>query len=678
MLNSDTNKGHPRFAELDGLRALAVLAVILFHCEISGVFNAGFFGVDIFFTISGFIITAILLKEYRKDGDFRFLNFYFRRLKRLLPPVLVLIMVAIAVTEKISPSALATLVNDLPAALFYGSNWWQIHDSQDYFDTTPHVLKHLWSLAVEEQFYIVWPPVAYVLLKKFGTRTMGWVALAIALLSTAWMACLYQINIDGADQNRVYLGTDTHAMGLLAGAALACFWNPWAPQAAGQARVPRFVWRALALAALAALGYLVQAMNTAAPAMYRGLFLVVPALSCVVIYVTMRDRSFFVSAILRDPLAQWIGLRSYSLYLVHWPVFVWMRLLGHTDFSNWMVLAAALGIVALASELLYRAVEAPSMVFDIKNPGAFPKALAISAYAIIAGLFSLAALTQTGPDATLMAAQTGPARPAAPMQTAVADLPAPALQVAADAEIGPGTPISGGEDIYAIADSVMLGAKHHLSKAIPGIRVDAAVGRQASQGLKVVRQWRGNGGTASTVLVHLGTNGYIDEGQFRELLRDLSDRKTVIVINVRAERRWTAPNNAIIGRVVQEFPNVRLIDWNALSARRPEFFVKDGIHLTQKGIFALTAQIKLATGGSVIVPDGNKNVLAAAAAQAPAVHAVAYIRSADAGAKAAPSDKPAGPAAASANAAPVEKSETGERVEEPASAPAQADGADAE
>jgi len=610
MLISPDSKQHARFIELDGLRALAVLSVILFHCEITGLADAGFFGVDIFFTISGFIITAILLREYGRDGKLDFLNFYFRRLKRLMPPVLVLIVLAYLATEKISQDALQVMLKDLPAALFFGSNWWQIFERQDYFDTTPHVLKHLWSLAVEEQFYFVWPPIAYVLLRCFGVRAAGVIALALALLSTAWMAYLYGCGADAADHNRLYLGTDTHAMGLLIGAALGCFWNPWASPVEER---PRYGLRLLAVGALAGLLYVMQTTHTAHPALYLGLFLLVPVLTCVVMYATMSQRTFFLSKILRHPFTRWVGSRSYSLYLVHWPVLVWMRLLGHEDFSDWRVLGAAFGIVAILAELLYRAVEANANVFDHKNPGVMSKVLVISAYVIIAALISAVSLYEINQRAATLAGGEGKA--AILFTPAVTPVPvAPSAPAdPADPGLGASAPISGGDDLYAIGDSVLLGARQHLSKAIPGIRIDAKVGRQASEGSQVIREWRNHGAKASTVLVHLGTNGYINEPQYRKLLEELSDRQSVILVNVRAKRRWTTPNNDIIARLANEFSNVRLVDWNALSDNRPEFFVKDGIHLTPKGIAALTGRIKLVTGGQPLSPDAAKARILASA-----------------------------------------------------------------
>ncbi|MFP5393636.1 MAG: acyltransferase family protein [Gammaproteobacteria bacterium] len=605
-----------RFPELDGLRALAVAAVVLFHCEVAGLLDAGFFGVDVFFTISGFIITAILLKDYRKTGEFGFVNFYFRRLKRLMPPVLGLIALALAFTPLISLDAYKRLVADVPAALLYYSNWWQIFEKQDYFDTTPHVLRHLWSLAVEEQFYLLWPPILYAVLKRRGARATGLVALALAVLSTLWMAWCYAQNADSPDQNRIYLGADTHAMGLLVGAALACFWNPWEARAA--APFTRHAGRMLALAALGALAAMSILINTSDPLLYQGSFLLVPLLSAIVAYFTMTDPASLLSRLLRTAPVQWVGLRSYSIYLVHWLIFTWMRLVGWTDFSHPVVLLPALVAVGLLAEVMYRCIELPTTGFNFSNPAAWPRMATFATYLVLAGGLTWASLPDEQPVS--LAVAPAPVLPVPPSPVQAAAAPA-AVAPAADDALDANLKISGGKEIVAIGDSVLLGASDHLSKTIPGIRIDAQVGRQASQGLKVVQQLRGKLTGESTVLLHLGTNGYINEAQFRELLNALADCKAVLVINVHAERRWTAPNNEMIERMTREFSNVRLINWSQVSAQRPEYFNKDGIHLTKKGILALATQIKLATGGE---PLGPESMLASAPAR-PTVHQVAAV-----------------------------------------------------
>ena len=615
MSHSKTHPGalqeEHRFAELDGLRALAVVSVILFHCEVSGLLSAGFFGVDIFFMISGFIITAKLMDEVRRKGDFRFPTFYFRRIKRLMPPVLGLIVLA-ALTVPTSDDAFDHFRSDVPAALAYVSNWWQIFHAQGYFDTTPLVLKHLWSLAVEEQFYFLWPALAWLALKRYGEKATGALALLLALASTAWMAWLFQPDIDSALRNRLYLGSDTHAMGLFAGAALAGFWNPW--RAAARAALARWCWRIAALAALGILGWMMQAMNNDHPWTYEGAFLLVPLLTCVVAYTAMGDRGFLLSRLLRTAVMQWLGGRSYSLYLVHWLVFTWMRLHGWTDFSEPAVLAGGLLAVGVLAELLYRCTEAPMKNFDTRGLDARQmKTLVVSYSGAVLALFAGTALYGIRPAPLVAAA---PAAQESPVQERIATgTPAAPDSAAAptisDEELASNERISGGDDLFAVGDSVLKGAQPHLEKVIPGIRIDAAVGRQASQGLKVIQAWRTAGGKAQTVLVHLGTNGYITESQYRALLAELADREHVLLVNVHVPKPWMKPNNEIIARMAADFPNVRVIDWDALSAARPAFFGKDNTHLTVKGIRALTAQIKEATGGTVIMPASEQDTMLA-------------------------------------------------------------------
>ena len=657
MSHSKTHPGalqeEHRFAELDGLRALAVVSVILFHCEVSGLLSAGFFGVDIFFMISGFIITAKLLDEVRRQGDFRFATFYFRRLKRLMPPVLGLIVLA-AFTVPTADEAFDHFRSDVPAALAYVSNWWQIVHAQGYFDTTPLVLKHLWSLAVEEQFYFLWPVLAWLALKRYGEKATGALALLLALASTAWMAWLFEPDLDSALRNRLYLGSDTHAMGLFAGAALASFWNPW--RAAARGVLARWGWRTAALAALGLLGWMMQAMNNDHPWTYEGAFLLVPLLTCVVAYTAMGDRGFVLSRLFRTRVMQWLGVRSYSLYLVHWLVFCWMRLHGWTDFSEPAVLAGGLAAVAVLAELLYRCTEEPMKKFDTRGLDARRmKTLVLSYSGAVLALFAGTALYGIRPAPLVAAA---PAAQESPVQERIATgTPAAPDSAAAptisDEELASNERISGGDDLFAIGDSVLKGAQAHLEKVIPGIRIDAAVGRQASQGLKVIQAWRAAGGKAQTVLVHLGTNGYITESQYRALLAELADREHVLLVNVHVPKPWMKPNNEIIARMAADFPNVRVIDWDALSAARPAFFGKDNTHLTVKGIRALTAQIKEATGGTVIMPASEQDTMLAKSKElAPAA------------------SKPAAPDAAAHRPAPLHKEAPQETPKEAAAAPA--------
>src|SRR5919199_3682700 len=218
----------PYLPGLDGLRALAVTAVLLYHADLKWI-PGGFLGVEIFFVISGYLITALLLSEWRQKGTISLKNFWLRRARRLLPALYVLLVVTLAFAVVFLPGEVAGLRGDVLAAVGYVTNWYLIFGQESYFESVgrPSMLQHLWSLAVEEQFYLIWPVVLAVGLGVGATRLRRRRVLTVALLGAAAsalaMALLYT---PGVDPSRVYYGTNTRATGLLFGAALAFLWSP--------------------------------------------------------------------------------------------------------------------------------------------------------------------------------------------------------------------------------------------------------------------------------------------------------------------------------------------------------------------------------------------------------------------------------------------------------------------
>lgn len=593
----------PRLAGLDGLRGIAVLAVIAYHLGQNGLTPAGFLGVDMFFVISGFIITALLLREHARHGRVDLGAFYLRRARRLLPPAFAMIAVVAVVAPVLAPDTVARLVGDIPAALVYVSNWWQIVSKQSYFETfgSPPLLQHLWSLAVEEQFYIVWPLLAWGALRLGGRRALAVLAVVVALASTAWMAWLYATEIDGGDPSRVYLGSDTHLMGLGIGSALAALWNPWGPPASAVFQRAAGVLGPLALGLLL---LAVQFTHEGLAFVYQGGLLLAAVLTALAIVGAAQPGWPMARALSTRPL-QWAGSRSFSLYLWHWPVFVIMKSGGAA--SHPVLLAAAmLLLTAAAAELSYRLVESP-----LRGAGANPlgrwhtRAVALGA-SLGTASFAMAwvgPLPMAAPNAT--AALFGPAQLAeAPAEEAPfwAARGAHSLLALADhprVDEGP-MPLDPSmgprRRITIVGDSVMLGARDHLVRAIPGALVDAKVGRQGGEGLERIQAFRSAKTLGDIVVLHLGTNGYISERYYREMLKQLSDRQAVVLVNVYADRRWTGPNNQVISRLAGEFSNVRVVDWSGMATRRPDFLVSDGVHLTSAGIRALAGELRQAMG----------------------------------------------------------------------------------
>ena len=632
-----------RLHGLDGLRGLAVLAVVLYHLELPGLFEAGFLGVDVFFTLSGFLITTLLLREHAAKGRVDFYAFYYRRARRLLPVMIALVCAVFAITVMVAPDALDRLVADMPAAYLYLSNWWQITSQQSYFEKAgrPPLLQHLWSLAVEVQYYIVWPPVLLLLVRWRGAAFAAAVALALAIASTVWMGWICWSLPAGADPSRAYLGSDTHAMGLLIGSALGCLLERCKGRAIGP------IWRSChavvaplmqvaGVASLALLAYLVCTTNEATPTLYFGGFLMASVLSAIVI-LSLNDQRAWVTVMLSQQPLRWLGTRSYSIYLWHWPISLWVRSGPELGFESAGMTWLKVALTLLASELSYQLLERawlPAIKAGVKRAAQFFSwSYALSAIPVLVYVF-VSFVSMTAPVMADLPVPTGIQLISSRAMLAHATKPPRATHAFADDRVpmtlqfaGAGTRVAvprSGREIVVIGDSVMLGASPTLNYALPGISVNAVVGRQFSEALRVVSELREKSLLPDTVVLHLGTNGYIAEKDLRALLRYLKDRH-LVVVNVHANRRWTERNNEIIERVLGESPQVALIRWNELSRGRSAYFARDGIHLTGRGAAAMAAEVARSATRTVAtasapeepVPATGKAALANATTSAP-------------------------------------------------------------
>jgi peptidoglycan/LPS O-acetylase OafA/YrhL len=358
--------GGGRIAGLDGLRAIAVVGVLLFHAGVHWL-PGGFLGVDLFFVISGFLITSLLIGERERVGFISFKAFYLRRARRLLPALIAMLVVTAGFMALFFPGDLASARGDIGAALSYVSNWWYVVHHRSYFVAAgrPEPLQHLWSLAVEEQFYLVWPLVlAALLCVRARLRLVVFVAVAGALASSGWMAVLAirgNVPFD-TDSSRVYFGTDTHASGLLLGAAAAAVMTGLANRrrAAGVAEggLGRGLADLVAVGALVGVCWSMHSVSYFSPGLYRGGFLVFAAVAAVAVAVISAPGGWLGVTLDIAPL-RWIGARSYGLYLWHWPVFVYTRPGLDWQLHGGPELAARLAITLALTELSYRLVEEP-------------------------------------------------------------------------------------------------------------------------------------------------------------------------------------------------------------------------------------------------------------------------------------------------------------------------------
>jgi peptidoglycan/LPS O-acetylase OafA/YrhL len=635
---------------LDGLRAIAVLAVVIFHASEHWL-RGGFLGVDVFFVLSGFLITSQLLVEWRQVGSIDIAAFWRRRARRILAALYLLLGLTLSFAVIFHSDEVAVFRGDALAALAYVANWYFVFHHQPYFEVVAHPspLLHLWSLGVEEQFYLFWPLIlapALLLLRR-------WAAIPILLAaagSAALMALLYR---PGMDPSRLYYGTDTHASGLLIGALLAFWWTPAARDGGRSetgsraARAGSYARRNLAadaagLAALIVLATLFLGVNESDRLLYLGGFTLVAAVTAAVIVALAHPRAVLVTAALEWAPVRWVGRRSYSIYLWHWPVVVFSRAGMGVPLTGTPLLVVRLIASLALAEASFRFVEEPVRHGGLVElwrrveealwsrrwlwlAGAWISAVA--ATALVSGIgFAVAGAKAPTPPAYLAVGSvdtiTRPGTSTAVPLTATAgnlsSTPAstrvaaaddsattvlssatdatPAADAVAPVPDPPSAPVSAGR-VIALGDSVMLGAVPQLVQDIAGVEVNAAVSRQPVTGIQLLQQLREQGALGQVVVVDLGSNGTFTSAEFDQAMSVLVDVPRVVFVNVKVPRSWQDPNNVVLTQGVRRYQNTRLVDWHAASGGHPEYFQVDEYHLRAEGAAAYAALIAAAVAG---------------------------------------------------------------------------------
>jgi peptidoglycan/LPS O-acetylase OafA/YrhL len=408
-MSEETRMGYQ--PALDGLRALSVIAVILYHAGIDWI-PGGFIGVEVFFVVSGFLITSLMIDEQHVSGTVSLKQFWIRRARRLLPALFTMLIASLVAVTFFAKDSAPDFRQDVLPALGYFSNWWQI-----YFVDTPYfaanslpMLRHLWSLAVEEQWYVLWP-IAFVFVLG-NKRIPRWIsALVIGLLAAAVMVgtALAFTADDETRINFLYLSTITRSSGLLLGAALACIWYPWKKTVVRFAKVRSVFADVLALGALATLGYISAVIHVADEQLYLGGLGAATVASAVIIAVVVRSGKSLVKRALSFSLLVEIGRRSYGLYLWHWPIFV----VAGAQLST-IRLAYALTATVIINEVVYQFIETPARKGAIGNwlrqrrqLSAMRRRLPVALTVVVAALVGVTSVQLSGIQARDVSVDTG-------------------------------------------------------------------------------------------------------------------------------------------------------------------------------------------------------------------------------------------------------------------------------
>ena len=623
---------------LDGLRAVAIIGVLLYHAGIDWM-PGGFLGVDVFFVISGFLITSLILEEYDRSGRVSFTKFYLGRARRLLPAVAVLLIAVGLAVLIVYQDALSAFREDALATVFYVNNWWYIFVDQSYFESVgrPPLLKHLWSLSVEEQFYLIWPVFALLLMRSGGRPLVRRLALALAIASTLWMAVLSIRNgypVD-ADPSRAYFGTDSHSMGLLVGAALATMWRPGRLST----QVPRgaqLIITGIGVASLAAVIGFYLFVGEFTPWLYRGGFLALAFFTTALIAAVTHPASFLGPA-LGTGILRYIGRRSYGIYLWHWPIFMVTRPGIDVEWSEPVTFVVRIALTLVIAELSYRLVEMPirrgvlgRASSAVRSGGALGvraigTLIATGIVTVVGAAVAIALIMNPGDGRDAIPPDVAEAMGIAdggPLELAIDDESSDAQDAAdANATAGistesstdpgvtnnestdSGEPVLSDEEIRAangpvsvIGDSVVLGARSAIKDAIPGARVDAKVSRMPGGFTGRVKKLDRRDKLANVVVVHPATNGVMNAKILRGILDPLTDYERVVIVNASVPRSWEKQNNKVIAKVTPDYPNVVVADWKSAADGRSEYFVSDGVHLTGSGAAAFAEVIREASG----------------------------------------------------------------------------------
>ncbi len=584
---------------LDGIRALSVAAVVAYHLDY-GWAAGGYLGVEVFFVLSGFLITRLLLDEEWRTGAIHRRAFWLRRARRLLPAVVTLVVAVWAWTVVVvSAREAASFRGDAFASLLYVQNWHAIIADQPYFESFGRAspLRHLWSLAIEEQFYLLWPLVLPVSLTRFGRRRTALLIGAAALVSV-WMM---HVTADIAAPERAYYGTDTRAFGILLGGALAFAWTPERLRADVSVPARRMI-DAVGVGALAALVWQFRGRSEFDPWTYPWGFLWVDVCTIALLLAATHPAST-TRRLLGSPALTAAGRRSYSLYLWHWPVIVFTRPGVDWGLTGAGALLVRVALIVGLSEISYHCIERPfrdgrflGLTHRLQASIGRARARVVGVTGAVAATTAVVALLLVPTPSAEVVTVRAPLPPTTtvPPTTAPSTTAAPEPTVPTTATTTPpttGLPADAGP-ITIIGESVTLGAVDRLVGHYGDrLHIDAVKGRRASESIAFLQQLAAENQLRPTVVLHIGNNGAITTDSFNAAYDAVGPDRNLVLVRLRVPRRWETQVNGEIDRLAAEHDNVFVADWNHIANSEPGLLTDDGVHLSSAGIDRYTQML---------------------------------------------------------------------------------------
>ncbi len=589
-----------RVPAIDGLRGLAVLVVVIYHF-FGPLAPGGFMGVDMFFVLSGFLITSLLIRERAVMGRVDLKKFWLRRARRILPAATSVLVLGTAAAGLVGGDAAVGLKSQFFGTLFFANNWVQIAGSQSYFaETGVQIFAHYWSLAVEEQFYVIFP-LLFIVLSRFGSGVLKLVVALLGAASFLWMLLLYDPQ---ADPTRVYYGTDSHSFGLLLGVLLACITtttvadpqvDSWPLQ---WIRDRKTVVSTVGLVTLIALLVMVVVVPDTSVFTYRGGLLLASFLTMILLATLLCETGPAYWAMNLKPM-RWLGERSFSIYLWHWPVIVIIKQLvfnHELGWNDWVIGFIALAISLPLSHYSYEWIETPIRRKGYLKVWKLAKAWSKTAFITTAAFSTLiagAAVASSVNETALQQELTVLAEQNSETTKEITAIPAASTEDVTQEMYGPQL-IPTGDRITAVGDSVMLASLPALEEHFPGIYVDGAVSRTLLAAPEILTGLDQAGKLDPFVVLGFGTNDEFSLTQLEEVMSIVGDKRVVVLVMPYGDRSWIPGSQANITKAQDLYPNLYVADWCQRAQADKTLLYSDLIHPTEAGANAYAESIEYA------------------------------------------------------------------------------------
>lgn len=593
---------------IDSLRAIAVIAVIIYHID-ANYLPGGFLGVDLFFVLSGYLISSLIIKEYKTTGTVNLYNFYVRRARRLLPAVYFMITVILIIITLFNGVLLKKSYLDALFGYIYSSNWWYIFHKLDYFDSfgSQSPFKHLWSLAIEEQFYMFFPLIFLIFNRKSkannGNNKLNknfiYVVLSLILVSLIAHILLFDIN----NINRIYFGTDTRAFSLLVGVVGAILY-PMDKLSERTTKKDNITYSIVSLVSILVLIGIMITTSEYTTWLYRGGFLLVAIIGLIIIISSGRQYTIMSKLLSFKPFV-FIGKISYSLYLWHFPILVVTTPVSEIGNPNLFYVTLRIILIFLVATGSYMFVETPirklgfvnyinllfKKIMKLKNN---TKKIIFASIAVVAVVFTMGVFGKSVPYlSTAFVTEMSSNKESQFISNNNDNNTNNSSENKSDSN---NQESNKSEDkkyssLLVIGDSLTVDIGEKIKEKYPGAIIDGKISRQLTAATALADQYANYNNENTAVIFQLGTNGFFTESQVDELVKKF-DKADIYFVNVKVPRTWEKTVNKELESLKERHSDITIIDWYSVANNNQNYFEPDKVHLNSEGVETMVSLIE--------------------------------------------------------------------------------------